>query len=160
MGEVCRFVIPGAPRGKQVAQITKFGSFIPKKTRDEMDATRMIARVAMAGRDPFLGPVELKLAAYMPIPASWPRWKREAALAHRILPTSKPDGSNIQKLAEDAILPPHLTKAQRKYVTQSMMRVVIQDDSQITDWRGWKRYSDEPRLVVVVTEIDLGDPRA
>ena len=160
MGEVCRFVIPGPPRGKAVAQVTRFGTFIPAKTRAEMDATRMIARIAMAGRDPFLGPVELKLAAYMPVPASWPRWKREAALANRILPISKPDGSNIQKLAEDAILPPKLTKAQTKYVTQAMMRVVINDDSQITDWRGWKRYSAEPRLVVVVTEIDLGDPRA
>lgn len=155
MGETCRFVLPGPPRGKQVAQITRFSTFIPAKTRAEMDATRMIARIAMAGREPFTGPVELKLAAYMPVPKSWPRKRREAALAGKILPITKPDGSNIQKLAEDAILPPKLTKASAKYVTEAMMRVVIRDDSQITDWRGWKRYSAEPRLVVVVTEIDL-----
>jgi Holliday junction resolvase RusA-like endonuclease len=138
-----------------VAKITRFGSFIPKETRAEMDACRAIARVAMAGREPFLGPVELKLAAYMPVPASWSRRKREAALGGRIFPTSKPDGSNIQKLVEDAILPPHLGKKDRQYVTAAMMRTVIKDDSQITDWRGWKRYSDNPRIVIEVREIDL-----
>lgn len=159
MGEQCRFVLPGAPRGKAVAQVTRFGTFIPKKTRDEMEAIRMIARIAMAGRPPFEGPIDLKIAAYMPVPKSWPRAKREAALAGRVLPTVKPDGSNIQKLAEDAILPPRLTKADQRYVTEAMLRTVIRDDAQITDWQGWKRYSSEPRLVVVVTEIDLAqDP--
>lgn len=156
MGESCRFVVPGAPYGKGVARVTRFGTHIPAKTRAEMDAIRLIARAAMAGREPFTGPVELKIGAYMPVPASWSKRKREAALAGRLLPTTKPDGSNVQKLAEDALLPPRVSKKARQHVTEAMMKVVIRDDAQITDWRGWKRYSAEPRLVVVVTEIDLG----
>lgn len=148
-------MIPGAPRGKQVAKVTRFGAFTPAKTRQEMEDVRQIARRAMAGREPFPGPVSLKLAAYMPVPTSWSQRKRTEALAGRLFPTVKPDGSNIQKLVEDACLPPHLTQAQKRQFTDKMLRTVIRDDSQIVRWQGWKIYAADPRIVVEISEIDL-----
>ena len=70
MGDSVRFVLPGPPRGKGVARITRFGTFIPKESREEMEAMRQIARIAMGGRAPFTGPVEIKLCAYCPVPES------------------------------------------------------------------------------------------
>lgn len=108
----------------------------------------------MEGRAPFTGPVELKLAAYMPIPKSWSQKKRAEAEAGRLWPVVKPDGSNIQKLCEDAILPPHIGKKDRATFPAALLRVVIADDAQIVKWQGWKLYSTDPRVVVEVREID------
>lgn len=135
-----RVVLPGPPRGKQVAQVTRRGTFIPKKTMAEMEALRWIAVQAMKRERPFQGPVEIKICAYMPVPPSWPRARRELALANKTHPTSKPDGSNIQKLVEDALI-----------------RIVFLDDSQIVRWTGWKVYSADPRVVIEVSEITTAD---
>lgn len=161
VGNSVRVVLPGVPRGKKVAQITRFGAFTPKETKAEMDALRMIARVAMAGRPPFTGPVSLKLAAYFPIPKSWSKADRQEAREGVYLPITKPDGSNIQKLCEDAIQPPPAPRKKGGGISYEVqrraweaIRVIIKDDSQITDWQGWKRYSDDPRVVIEITEIE------
>ncbi len=161
-----RFVLPGAPRGKAVARVTQHGTFIPKSTREEMEALRLIARNAMRGAPPFSGPVHIRLCAYMPVPVSWPQRKRADALAGRLLPVSKPDGSNVQKLVEDAILPPHIPRAKLQRLTREQIDAarrgpgaVIIDDSQIVRWEGWKLYSDDPRVVVEVIEIDPSPER-
>jgi len=121
---------------------------------------RAIARDAMDGRPPFTGPVELKLCAYIPIPKGFTRAMRADALAGRLLPTVKPDASNIQKLCEDAILPPHRPRPKKgaverplTSVQQALRQVVLQDDSQIVKWSGWKLYSKDPRVVLEVSEI-------
>lgn len=158
-GGSIRFVIPGNPKGKGVATVTRFGAFTPKATRAEMEAVRLIARMAMNGRDPFAGPVELLLACYMPVPASWSKAKRALALAGHLKPTSKPDGSNVQKLVEDAIQPEPVRqkrvngKVVKPKFPAPPVRVVILDDAQIVKWTGWKIYSDNPRVVVEVKEI-------
>jgi len=158
-GGSIRFVIPGAPKGKGVATVTKFGTFTPKKTEAEMEAVRLIARTAMNGRDPFGGPVELLIACYMPIPASWSKGKRALALSGHFKPTSKPDGSNIQKLVEDAIQPKPVRPKRKNgkivvpRVPPPPVKVVLLDDAQIVRWTGWKIYSDNPRIVVQIKEI-------
>lgn len=115
-----------------------------------MDAIRMIARMAMAGREPYEGPVELSLCAYCPVPPSWSQAKQRAALAGDIKPTSKPDLSNIIKLAEDAIITPRAKRGKTPLVPQ---KAVIKDDSQIVKVTAWKIYSQSPRLVVMVAEV-------
>lgn len=137
--------------------------FTDKKTAAEMEAVRMIARIAMNGREPFTGPVELKFCAYMPIPVSWSKAKRAAALAREILPTVKPDGSNIRKLLEDGIQPPPSPK-RKKNETDShfatrrkaweMIKVIVMDDKQIVRCTDWKLYDASPRVVVEIREID------
>ena len=132
------FVIPGVPRGKQVARVTRFGNYTPKQTANELEAVRYIASAAMQGRPPLEGPLELRMCAYRPVPASWSSKERERALAGLVLPISRPDGSNYQKLLEDGC-----------------NHIVWHDDSQITRWQGWKLYSDTPRLSVEVIPIIL-----
>lgn len=131
-----KFVVPGKPRGKQVARVTRFGTFIPAQTRAEIEAVKYIALAAMRGAAPFAGPVCIRLCAYVPVPQAWSRADTAAALAGEILPTVKPDGDNYEKLVWDGC-----------------KRVVWLDDKQVTDWHGWKRYSADPRIVVHVTEL-------
>ena len=53
--------------------------------------------------DPWEGPIVFGAIFLMPIPNSWPKWKREAALKDEIVPTGKPDLSNLVKGVEDAL---------------------------------------------------------
>ena len=112
-------------------------SYTPKQTGEEEFAFRMIAAAAMEGRRPFEGEIELKLCAYRRIPESWSKKKQADARADRIRPTPKPDIDNTMKLID------------------GMKGVVWIDDAQITDAHIFKRYSDTPRIVVEVRQLDL-----
>jgi Holliday junction resolvase RusA-like endonuclease len=136
-GRTVTFVVPGRPRGKQVARVTRRGNYMPDQTTDEMEAIGWIASAAMEGRAPFPGPVELRFCAWVPVPASWSKRMREKALSHNALPVARPDGSNYQKLLEDGL-----------------NGIVWIDDSQVVNWFGFKRFSADPRLVVTVTELE------
>lgn len=164
MGEVCRFVVPGKPRGKASSRSGPGGfHYKDKVTAGEIDAIRMIARIAMAGREPFSGPVDLKLAAYIEVPKSWSKKDRALALEDKIHPTVKPDYDNLHKIL-DGIQPPPPPKRKQGETDISYrirrraweeIKVVLLDDKQVTRWQGWKMYSEQPRLVVVITEISL-----
>ena len=158
-----KFVIAGKPKGKDVVQggFTK-NRFPDPGTKKEMDLVRLLAVQAMGGRQPFIGPVEIKVMAWFPIPDSWPKKKKAAALSGELIPTVKPDFSNILKLVEDAIHPPpppkrkkheHETYYDARHRAWEKIKVIIVDDKQIADCHGWKRYSDNPRVVVEVTEL-------
>ncbi len=58
----------------------------------------------------------------------------------RVLPTIRPDWDNLGKLISDA-----------------MNKIVYDDDGQLTDVRVRKRYSEEPRVEVIMTEDQGGD---
>lgn len=121
---VIKVWIPGPPRGKgrartstitgkdgQVRMATgKNGKPRPvlihhtdRKTRDYEAHVRRLAVQAMDGRPPLQGPVNLALVFVMPIPRSWPQWKRDMALRREIAPTTKPDADNMQKAVKDAL---------------------------------------------------------
>lgn len=53
-------------------------------------------------RPPLECPVVIKCSFFFVPPKSWPKWKREAALAGDYLHAHKPDASNLLKLLEDA----------------------------------------------------------
>lgn len=133
-----RFVIPGEPRGKQAARTTRWGGYNLPQTAAELEAIRYIASAAMQGRPPIDGPIELRICAYRQVPKSWSKIKRSRALDGLILPISRPDGSNYQKLLEDGC-----------------NSIVWHDDSQVVRWQGWKLFSDQPRLSVEIIKIDL-----
>lgn len=151
---VIRFVLPGTPRAKERPRhrvLTRGNgeivrnkngkpivtTYTPKQTGEEEFAFRMIAAAAMEGRRPFEGEIELKLCAYRRIPESWSKKKQADALADRIRPTPKPDIDNTMKLID------------------GMKGVVWIDDAQVTDAHIFKRYSDTPRIVVEVRQLDL-----
>jgi len=138
-----KFTVPGKPRAKarpRFRVVTPKGkksfvhTYTPKETETEEGVLRHIASIAMAGRAPLTGPLVIQMAAYLPVPASWTKKKREAALAGLIYPTSKPDWDNYAKIQDGLNL------------------IVWGDDAQIVDAHVYKRYSDTPRLVISVKD--------
>lgn len=97
---------------------------------------RLFASRAMQGREPLSGPIDLRIAAYMPVPASWSGRKRSLALDGGLMPTGKPDVDNIGKLVADGL-----------------NHIVMRDDAQVVSLAIWKRYSAEPRVVVEVRSL-------
>jgi Holliday junction resolvase RusA-like endonuclease len=144
-----RFTIPGKPRGKQHqgARIVNakdgrqfVSHFTKPQTRSEEGTIRFFAEQAMAGRPLLDGPLELHLCAYVEVPGSWSAKKRRDCLAGRIFPTSRPDWDNYAEMMD------------------ALNSVVWTDDARVVDSHVYKRYSDKPRLAVIVkTKVIAGD---
>lgn len=83
-------------------------------------------KAAMPDRPPWPAghPVEVRVSYYLPEPLAMPAWQLAAAEAEALLPTQKPDASNLVKQLEDSI-----------------NMLVYEDDCQITDLRVKKRWS-------------------
>ncbi len=111
-------------------------AYTPKKTRDYEAQVEAEARKVMGRRKPLDGPLAVVVIAYMPIPASWGWTKKLAAARQIIMPTSRPDLTNIAKAAEDAL-----------------NGVVWNDDSEIVSLSMAKEYSAVPRLMITVRRI-------
>lgn len=145
-----KFTLPGVPRALQRNRhrivTTKdkrqfVANYLPAQSRAEQGAVKLFAQQAMHGTPPIDGPVEMRMTAFMPVPASWSQKKRLAALTGEIRPTSKPDLSNVTKQIEDG-----------------MRQVCYRDDSQIVALHVWKFFSDTPRVVVELRRVVLAAP--
>ena len=138
--EPIRIVVDGTAVAKGRARATRGGFvYTPAATRKYEAYARLVASTAMASRPPLQGPVRLELVVELPIPGSWSRKKRLAAIAGLILPTTRPDLDNYVKSALDAI-----------------NTIVIADDCQITELRAHKRYGQHPKLVATVVSLVEG----
>lgn len=121
---VCQFTIKGPligkgrPRARIVRGMGKKPDFVQmytdSQTREFEAMVSALAQYAMVGRPPIARAVELNVTIYVQIPADWPQWKRDAASGQEIVPTTKPDMSNIVKSIEDA-----------------MNKIVYNDDTQV-----------------------------
>jgi Holliday junction resolvase RusA-like endonuclease len=136
-----RFSVPGKPRGKQHqgARIVNakdgrqfISHFTKPQTRSEESAIRFFAEQAMNGRPLLDGPLELHLCAYIEVPASWSNKKRRACLGGQIFPISRPDWDNYAEMMD------------------ALNLVVWTDDARVVDSHVYKRYSEKPRLSIVV----------
>lgn len=107
--------------------------FTPQKTRQWERDARTEARQVMGPRRPLPGPLLVSVDIVMPIPKSWPRWKRDAAIAGRVAPTTKPDADNCVKAVKDAF-----------------NGIVWLDDCQIVEVVARKRYDEAPAVRVRV----------
>lgn len=141
-GQSVLIVIEGAPFGKQSVRVSMRGGFaaryMPKETVEYEAKCRREAAASMRGRALFTGPVELKMQFFYPIPASWSKKKQEAARLGRVVPTRKPDATNVAKAVEDGFT-----------------GAVWVDDCQVVDHHITKRFSDNPCVVAIVTPLDL-----
>lgn len=138
--EVLRFVVPGLPVGKGRPRIGKAGGharmFTPAKTVQYESKVALAGEAAMAGRPLFEGAVGMGVAIDVPIPASWSGKKQRAALAGQVLPTTKPDCSNVIKALEDGL-----------------NGVVYRDDVLIVEGGFRKRYAAVPCVRVEVWPV-------
>lgn len=106
------FQIPGLPiaKGRARSRVIKAKAtgkhiathYTPKETRNYEAEVRWIAEQARGGKPLLTCACSLRVTLVFPIPASWPKWKAEAARGGLIAHTGKPDCSNLVKSIEDA----------------------------------------------------------
>lgn len=90
----------------------------------------------MRGRPLLTGPLDVRIKAYVSIPVSKSKKWRERALAGSVFPVKKPDGDNVIKGLLDAL-----------------NLIVWVDDCQAVDITFTKRYSENPRIEIFISEI-------
>jgi Holliday junction resolvase RusA-like endonuclease len=110
--------------------------YLPTRQRDQLAALRLAAAEAMTNRVMFDEPVMLDLHVEAAIPRSWSGRKQRAALQGSLLPSSRPDLSNILKLSEDAL-----------------SGVVLRDDALVCIQQACKRYGSVPKIILTVRPI-------
>lgn len=134
------FVVEQVPVAWQRARLAKGGRhhFTDAETRAWKDAVAVLGKAAMRGRELFREPIELLVVFLLPVPASWPAWKRAAALAGQVVPTTKPDWDNLGKGVSDAL-----------------NGIAWTDDAQVVDCFTRKRYAALPCAVVHAKPLDL-----
>jgi Holliday junction resolvase RusA-like endonuclease len=96
------------------------------------------AKQAMGGAEPYARdvPLSLLVEVVLPIPASWTQRKWQKAVDGLILPTARPDSSNLLKAIEDG-----------------MQGVAYADDAAIVHVTLVKRYGAYPCVMVDVSPI-------
>lgn len=141
--------LAGPPIGKGRPRFSTIGGFVrtftDKKTRSYEDNLKAAGIEAMAGRAHLDEAISVVIRAYMPVPESWSRKKREAALEGDIMPTTKPDIDNIIKLIDGLNHHPPRFKGDKE-----KRPIIWRDDSQIVAKQAIKLYSDNPRLEIAV----------
>lgn len=136
------FTIEGDPVAKGRPRFTRTGhTFTPVKTRQYEALVTARAREAMAGKRKIEKPkaVRVDILAIFPVPASWSKKRRLAALHgvdHHIV---RPDVDNAAKSILDSI-----------------NGIVFEDDSQVIELRARKTYGLEPGVKVFIDEVKHG----
>ena len=145
------FTIEGPPVGKARPRVTRTVTYTPKKTSQYEDLVRYTAINSFDGCFDNDEPVDVRIAAYFPVPKSWSRKRRALCLANKELPTKKPDIDNIGKIVLDG-MNPKLRKNKQLHKMVEVMRGIYQDDQQVTYLTVKKRYADRARVEVRVKE--------
>lgn len=139
MTEPLVFVVPGTPQGKGRPRFSGKSrtTYTPANTKAYEATVGRMALVNMRGRDQFSGPVHMDLRAHMPIPASWNKARKEAALLGALRPVGRPDIDNIIKVIADGL-----------------NGIAFADDAAIVSVNGSKVYAaGEPFVCVTIKSI-------
>ena len=136
-----KITIPIEPVGQMRARSTAIGGHARtyKHAKQKRAEDKLLAFAAKhAPEVPLDGPLEVVVDAYMPIPASMPKFRAEMARRGEIRPTKKPDVSNILKHVEDVF-----------------NGVFWKDDKQVVSAMCRKFYSDNARYEITInTEVE------
>jgi Holliday junction resolvase RusA-like endonuclease len=142
MKDALIFVVPGLPQGKGRARFGNGRAYTPAKTVAYEGLIALAGQEAMKGRPLIEGPVYMLVNAFFPIPKSWSKTKRQAALTGTAWHTGKPDGDNVLKAVGDGL-----------------NQVVFKDDSQIAFAKITKRYAETARVEIMIEELTTNDKR-
>lgn len=144
--ELVKIFIPGVPQAKARPRLRivkgkggqAFASaYTPAKTRTYEGIIATAGAAAMNGLPPLSGPLRLEFTAILPVPASWPAWKRAAALRCEVYPTTKPDLDNVFKSLGDGL-----------------NAVAWKDDVQVVEVVARKYYGEIPGITATVLQLD------
>jgi Holliday junction resolvase RusA-like endonuclease len=134
------FFVPAIPRGQarvRHAVISGHSRAYKAEAQVHDEQTLQALMMPYVPVNPFVGAISLKILIVMPVPKSKPkRWKIDA-LGCRVLPTTKPDASNVCKHVED--------------VLQSMR--FFDDDRQICKLEVMKRYGEPVGYHIELMEL-------
>lgn len=138
------FKVPGEPRGKGRPRATRMGNNIRLYTDAKTSAYENLVALACqqamqaAGQPPLTGALALSVIAYVGIPKSTSKAKREQAAEGYLRPTKKPDLDNIIKAVLDGL-----------------NGVAFVDDVQVVNISAKKLYAiAEPYLLVSVAALE------
>jgi len=130
------FEVIGIPIPQQQVRFNKRSGHIYNPSTNDIHQLQWQIR-PYAPQEPLLGPVEMHLTFYLPIPKSSTAKAKIQMLNGVILPTKKPDFDNLAYL-----------------VTNALKGIAYGDDAQVTDCIIRKRYSDRPRTIIKIIPID------
>lgn len=132
-----RFEILGQPKGKGRPRMARNGHvFTPKDTvmYENLVKTMYTAQV---GNKFLEGAIKAEIIGYFAIPKSTSKKKKAEMLDGKIEYTHKIDCDNLAKVILD-----------------SLNHIAYHDDSQVTQLYVSKRYAEEPKVVVTLTELE------
>jgi len=131
------FEIHGNPVPQQQTRFTCVGNkphtWDPSKKDKEMIQWQI---KPYAPKEPILGPVELSITFFLPIPKKTSSKNRQAMINRVILPNVKPDEDNLAYL-----------------ITNALKKIVYDDDKQVCAKHVYKFYGEEPKTVIKVRPI-------
>lgn len=127
--------IPGEPKGKGRHRTTKQGiTYTPETTASYENLVKVL--YMQEHQTKLKGELEARIMAYMTIPKSTSKVKRQKMLDGAIRPTKKVDVDNIAKIILDAL-----------------NGLAYDDDKQIVSLRVEKYYSNEPSVEIEIEQI-------
>lgn len=130
-----QFEIPGKVQAKQRHRMTKTGhSYTPKETVEYENWVRLCFQQVKCKM--LEGELEAEIVAFMQIPKSASKAKKERMLNGEERPNKRPDLDNIAKSILD-----------------SLNGLAYKDDSQIVKMTVEKFWSDNPRVCVAIKQV-------
>ena len=130
-----KFTIPGPPKGKARHRTSNGHAYTPTDTLMYENAVGFY--YLNAGGEMMEGQFELTIWAYYPIPKNTSKKRRTLMLEGKIRPTIKPDFDNVGKIVAD-----------------SLNKIAYRDDACVTDATVRKRYSDNPRVEIILKKVE------
>ena len=136
-----KFNVLGDPKGKGRPVFSRRGKYVSVRTPEDTVSYENLVKIEYrAQTDDFKFPdtsfLGMEINAYYSIPKSTSKKKALKMLAGEIRPTKKPDIDNVVKIIADGL-----------------NQIAYHDDTQITDIIVRKRYSDNPRVEVTITDL-------
>ena len=128
--------VKGEPVAKGRPRFGNGRTYTPKKTVDAENNIKLLA--LKVGFEKLHGPLRMTITFEMRIPKSWPAQSKKEALEGIIRPTKTPDIDNLFKLVADALQGDNM---------------IYQDDNQIVEIMAVKRYSAEPKTIILIEGI-------
>lgn len=135
--------VPGHARPKGRARSTREGRhYTPSTTKDYEHRLALIGAEKMAGRPLMTKPLAVQLIVRVPVPKSWPAWKKAAAYGMFVLPQGPRDLDNFIKTLD------------------GLNGIIWEDDSQIAMLHAMRAYALAPGMQVTIQELNLLGPKS
>lgn len=134
-----KFTVDGEPKGKQRPRVSVKNGFAKAYTPKQTVIYENLVRYTYSSEvgEKLNGEIEATIIGYFPIPKSTSKKERERMLTGKVLHTKKIDCDNLAKIILD-----------------SLNEVAYDDDKQVCRLMVEKRYSEQPRVEIILREVE------